>query len=95
MTEDARNVGVDSFRVVNRSGFNNQSNNKIKHRRHNVHLGLVSWKSWSHELLEMKTWKLLLICSAVYIFFYIIFTPFYWAASDRCALQIDSWLDAM
>jgi hypothetical protein len=51
-------------------------------------------KDYVHTLLEMRTWKLIVVMCAVYCFCFCAYAPFYWWASDACDLEIDSYSDA-
>jgi hypothetical protein len=48
-------------------------------------------KDYVHTLLEMRTWKLLVVLCTVYCVCFCAYAPLYWWASDACDLQIDSY----
>ena len=82
-------------RLFGRDTASYQSRGKMNIRKIHTNRYLTVGKDWSHSILEMKTWKLLLFFSATYTFFYVAFMPFYYYSSDRCGLEITSWLDSL
>lgn len=80
-------------RLLDRDGRFFQSKGIFSIRRTGRHMRL-KWDDWFHSLIHWNTVYIMLLASATYTFFFLLFSPFYYIISDDCGLEITSLRDA-